>query len=153
MRTGGSHRLRGPGRALAEDHELRSVRLRHGRHPRRRRSPRRPDGGLDPWDAPPTPRLKAFIEALEKRYPSLDDDPDDSPWADWPLGDTILDGHGVSLSVVWSQADRMSQELRSACNQAGLTLYDPQESLVIRPTRPDTSPPKVARRWWKRRNR
>jgi hypothetical protein len=86
------------------------------------------------WDVPPTGRLRAFIDDLEKHYPSLDDDPEGSPWASWPLGDTVVDGHGACFNIVWSHADRMSQAIRSACREAGLILYDPQDSQIIRPS-------------------
>jgi hypothetical protein len=37
------------------------------------------------WGTALTPRLTTFVAELERRYPGLDDDPDNSPWASWPL--------------------------------------------------------------------
>jgi hypothetical protein len=83
------------------------------------------------WDAPPTRRLQALIDDLEKRYPG--DDPG-SPWASWPLTDTMVDGRVAGFNVVSSHAERMTREIRSACQKAGLILYDPQEGQIIRPS-------------------
>lgn len=102
------------------------------------------------WGAPPTPRLSAFIEELASSFSSLDDDPDESPWASWPLHDTVLDGRGVALNIVWSHAGPMSRELRNRCNAAGLVLYDPQEGLVIRPFTGGVAE-RPRPRWWPRR--
>jgi hypothetical protein len=102
------------------------------------------------WGTPPTPRLAAFIADLEARYPGLDDDPDGSPWSSWPLGDTMLDGQCAGFNIGWSYADAMSREFRTRCGAAGLTLYDPQEGIVIRPSG-NGSPGQQARRpWWRR---
>jgi hypothetical protein len=87
------------------------------------------------WDAPLSARLAAFVAELEARYPGLDDDPDHSPWASWPLSrSAMLDGRCVGVSIGWSYADRMSSEVRSLCADRGLTLYDPQAERVTRPS-------------------
>jgi hypothetical protein len=79
----------------------------------------------------------------------MEDDPDDSPWASWPLTQAMLDGRCCGFNVTWSHADRMSAEMRALAAQRGVTIYDPQESLVLRPV---TSPPSTGakRRWWLR---
>jgi hypothetical protein len=103
------------------------------------------------WGRPLTPRLAALVAELERRYPGLDDEPDASPWASWPLTDSMADGTGVGLNIVWSQSERMSTEVRLLAEQHGLTVYDPQASAVIRSTGPtgEQSPTKP-KRWWKR---
>ena len=103
------------------------------------------------WGTALTPRLAEFVAELEGSYPGLDDgdDFDNSPWATWPLTQAMADGCCCGFNIVWSHAGTMSSEMRVLCGQRGLTLYDPQESLVLRP--PD-SPPNAPtkRRWWKR---
>lgn len=100
------------------------------------------------WGGALTPRLAGLIAELERRYPRLDDNPDDSPWASWPLADSIADGTGVALNIVWSRAEQMSHELRLLAKERRLTVYDPQASAVIRPSGA-TSAAKP-KRWWKR---
>jgi hypothetical protein len=34
---------------------------------------------------PPGPEMARFLGELERRWPSLEDDPDSSPWSSWPL--------------------------------------------------------------------
>lgn len=100
------------------------------------------------WDAPLTPRLASLVAELERRYPNLDEDPDTSPWASWPLTQSMVDGRCCGFNIVWSQSDQMSADMRALCSECGLTLYDPQESLVVRPGGAGDSATK--RRWWKR---
>jgi hypothetical protein len=100
------------------------------------------------WGGALTPRLAGLIAELERRYPGLDDNPDDSRWASWPLADSMADGTGIGLNIVWSQAERMSAELRVLAKERGLTVYDPQASEVVRPEgATNAGKPK---RWWKR---
>lgn len=100
------------------------------------------------WGTPLTPRLATFVAELERRYPGLDDDPDNSPWASWPLTQAMVGGTCCAFNIEWSQSERMSADIRALCTEQGLTLYDPQESLVVRPgTSSGTS---ARRRWWKR---
>ena len=99
-----------------------------------------------------TPALAALLDELERRYPDLDDDPDSSPWASWPLQDEVANGTGVALTIRWSRADEMSSELRALANERGLFIYDPQAGIVIRPTgSADRNTSANPRRWWRRR--
>jgi hypothetical protein len=102
------------------------------------------------WGSSLTPRLAAFVEELQRRYPGIDEDSDDSPWASWPLSQAMVDGRCCGLNIVWSQAERMSAELRSLCGQHGLTLYDPQCSVVLRPDDSQSRSAPTKRPWWKR---
>ena len=102
------------------------------------------------WNKPLTPGLAGLVAELELKYPGLDAAPDTSPWASWPLSDSVLDGTGLALNIVWSQAGRMSAELRAMCRRLGLIVYDPQESAVIRPTSMSAPSPAKRKRWWKR---
>ena len=40
---------------------------------------------LDDESGTLTARLASLVSELEQRFPGLDDDPDASPWASWPL--------------------------------------------------------------------
>jgi hypothetical protein len=102
------------------------------------------------WGSVLTPNLTDFVAELQRRYPGLDADPDGSPWASWPLADSIADGTGLALNIVWSQADRVRAELLALCQDRGLVVYDPQASAIIRPQAPEPADAK-SRRWWKRR--
>jgi hypothetical protein len=89
------------------------------------------------WDSPLSGRLSAFVADLEQRYPGLDDDPDGSPWASWPLTQSMMGGKCCGFNIVWSAADRMLPEFALACQRHGLTLYDPQAGTVTPPRSAD----------------
>lgn len=99
------------------------------------------------WGAPLTPRLAEFVADLERRYPGLDDDSDNAPWASWPLAQAMVDGRCCGFNIAWSRAEAMSTEMRALAAKHGLTLYDPQQGVVVRPA---SNPPPAKRRWWKR---
>lgn len=101
------------------------------------------------WGTPFTERLALFVAELEQRYPALDDQPDASPWASWPLTDSMADGRCCGLNIVWSLAEQMSSEVAAACQRHGLTLYDPQAGVVRRPPSSGARPPR-AKWWWRR---
>jgi hypothetical protein len=101
------------------------------------------------WGAPFTDRLAQFVAEMQRRYPGLDDHPNDSPWASWPLTDSMVEGRCCGLNIVWSAAERMSSEVAAACHRHGLTLYDPQAGVVHRPRDSGASPTR-AKRWWRR---
>ena len=52
---------------------------------------------------PLTPRLATLVAELEQRYPALDDDPDNSPWASWPLAQAMVDGRCCGFNIASSQ--------------------------------------------------
>ena len=82
------------------------------------------------WGSPLTPRLAACVAELESRFPG---DMDDSPWASWPLEESVLHGRGCALNIVWPHAEAMSEHIRVASQRAGLSVYDPQSGQVHRP--------------------
>ena len=85
------------------------------------------------WGAPLTPRLAEFVAHLERQYPGLDDDADGSPWASWPLTDSMVDGTGIGLNVVWSRSADVGPAIRRIAAERMLTVYDPQAGAVFRP--------------------
>jgi len=67
------------------------------------------------WEAPLTPRLAAFVADLERKYPGLDQEADNSPWASWPLAQAMVDGRCCGFNIVWSAAGQLSAEMRALC--------------------------------------
>ena len=82
-------------------------------HPHHRRNIRSIRGGrrsaswdseAGTWLPSPGPEMAAFMDELERRWPSLNDDPDASPWASWPLWQPA-GGGGTALNISWSFVD------------------------------------------------
>jgi hypothetical protein len=62
------------------------------------------DSEAGTWLSSPGPEMAAFMDELERRWPSLNDDPDASPWASWPLWQPA-GGSGTALNISWSFVD------------------------------------------------
>jgi hypothetical protein len=82
--------------------------------------------GYDPKDpTPPTLRIRAYVEALLKRWPDIQADDDGSPWSTSPLiGEAV--GWFIYFSMVFSMADEASAFAADLAQQHGLVCYDPQ---------------------------
>jgi len=85
------------------------------------------------WDHPLTDRLAAFVAKLERQFSGLDEDPDGSPWASWPLTQSMMGGKCCAFNIVWSAADRMLPVFAALAQEHRLTLYDPQSGAVTPP--------------------
>jgi hypothetical protein len=78
----------------------------------------------------PTPRIKAYVEALLDRWPDFADAGDeivneDSPWSTSPLmGEAV--GWFVYFPMRWSMAAEASAFAAETAQQHGLVCYDPQ---------------------------
>ena len=60
----------------------------------------------DPRDpTPPTPRIRAYVEALLKRWPDLEDDDDQSPWSTSPLLREAV-GWFIYFPMAYTKAER-----------------------------------------------
>lgn len=81
---------------------------------------------------PPGPEMASFLEELERRWPSLDDDPEDSPWSSWPLWQPMTGG-GTALNIRWTRADSMRTALLEIAARSNVIIYDPQCGEVITP--------------------
>lgn len=53
---------------------------------------RRFDHDTAEWFPRPGPEMATFMDELERRWPSLEGDPDGSPWASWPLWQPVAGG-------------------------------------------------------------
>ena len=74
---------------------------------------------------PPTPRIRAYVEALLERWPDITDDDDGSPWSTSPLiGEAV--GWFVYFPMVYSMADEASAFAADLARQHGLVCFDPQ---------------------------
>jgi hypothetical protein len=81
---------------------------------------------------PPGPEMARFLAELERRWPSLEEDPDGSPWSSWPLWQPTLGG-GTGLSIRWSQAEVMRAAILDIARSANVIVYDQQSGEVISP--------------------
>lgn len=80
---------------------------------------------------PPGPEMARFLDELERRWPSLEDDPDSSPWSSWPLWQPLTGG-GTALNIAWSQAETMRTAILELAARVGVIIYDPQTDELIR---------------------
>lgn len=78
------------------------------------------------------PEMAAFVAELERRWPSLDADPDGSPWSSWPLWQPMVGG-GTALNIKWSRADEMRAAVLEAADRSNVVIYDPQLDEVVPP--------------------
>jgi hypothetical protein len=75
-------------------------------------------------DEPPTPRIRAYVEALLARWPELGE-ADDVPWAMSPLMEQT-GGPIAYLNLSYSMADEASAFAAKLAQEHGLVCYDPQ---------------------------
>lgn len=73
----------------------------------------------------PTPRIRAYVEALLERWPDITDDDDGSPWSTSPLMCEAV-GWFVYFPMVFSMADEASAFAADLARQHGLVCFDPQ---------------------------
>lgn len=97
------------------------------------------------WEAPLAPRLAAFVSDLERKYPRIDQDPDNSPWASWPIAQAMVDGRCCGFNIVWSAAEQMSAApagaLAGVACSASPTLNNRPPSTSSNPPRNTHTPP------------
>ncbi|WP_148616375.1 hypothetical protein [Nocardioides rubriscoriae] len=99
--------------------------------------------------AEPTPRIRAYVEALLSRWPDLDADAgEESPWADCPLMSNA-DGDAVYFSMVWTRAEEDSEFAAEVAAQHGLVCFDPQAESLRPPV--GSAAGGSSRRWFRRR--
>ena len=76
--------------------------------------------------------MARFLSELEQRWPSLDEDPDGSPWSTWPLWQPDAGG-GTGLNIRWSYAASVMPEILKIAGRHNVIIYDPQAGQVIHP--------------------
>jgi len=77
--------------------------------------------------------LVAFYEALTARYPEIDDEPDESPFA------VAIERRpdAVVINLSFSRVDEVAHAIEQLAKAHGLDVYDPQERRLICATDPD----------------
>ena len=81
----------------------------------------------------PTPRIRAYVEALLDRWVDLTEETDDvSPWSTGGLMDNAS-GPIVYLAMVYSRSAEVSAAASRMAAEHGLVCFDPQ-SARLRPT-------------------
>ncbi|HEY1914584.1 MAG TPA: hypothetical protein VGH27_03320 [Streptosporangiaceae bacterium] len=81
---------------------------------------------------PPGPAMAQFLAELERRWPSLEDDPAGSPWSTWPLWQPMAGG-GTGLNIAWSRADEVYTAVLEIAAGTKVIIYNPQDAEVIPP--------------------
>jgi hypothetical protein len=82
------------------------------------------------------PGIEEFYTELTRRYPEIDDVPEEEvdkcPWS------LLLNrsGHHVVMSAVWSPADEIRSAALELAKKHNLILFDPQKGKVVWPPRP-----------------
>lgn len=77
-------------------------------------------------DQPPTPRIRAFLEALVECWPQSTDGPgDETPWPHCPLINNAV-GPIVYFAMMYSRADEATLFAAQVAKDHGLVCYDPQ---------------------------
>ncbi len=72
----------------------------------------------------PTPRIRAYVEALLARWPDIDE-AEDSPWASSPLMGEAS-GPIAYFPMVFSRADEAAAFAATVARDHGLVCFDPQ---------------------------
>jgi hypothetical protein len=91
---------------------------------------------------PPTPAIRAYVEALLDRWYELGDERDideTSPWSDAPLMNNAR-GPIIYFAMVFSTADEVSAECARMAAERGLVCFDGQWGR-LRPTPDEVQEP------------
>lgn len=80
----------------------------------------------------PSPGMARFMGEITHRWPSLEDDPDDSPWTIDPSWEPSLGG-GAGLAIKWSCPDSVLLAIFELADRVGVIVYDPQAEVVHLP--------------------
>ncbi len=83
------------------------------------------DHATSRWFPPPGPEMTAFMDELERRWPSLDSDPDGSPWSSWPLWQPTPGG-GTALNISWPAVGSVLPVILEIAARFNVIIYDPQ---------------------------
>jgi len=87
--------------------------------------------GADDPLPPFGPEMARFVNEVERRWPSLEDDPD-SPWSVSP-GWQPMTGGRTGCTIRWSRADETYTAILEIAARANVIIYDPQVPEVILP--------------------
>ena len=80
------------------------------------------------------PEMARFLDELQRRWPSLEDDPERSPWSCSPLWQPTIGGHAIEaigMAIRWSRAGEMYDAIVEIAARAGVIIWDHQSAEVI----------------------
>lgn len=80
----------------------------------------------------PSPEMARFMGEIKHRWPSLEDDPDGSPWTIEPSWGPSLGG-GAGLAIKWSCPDSVLLAIFELADRVGVIVYDSQAEVVHLP--------------------
>ena len=88
--------------------------------------------GADDVLPPLGPEMARFVDEIARRWQSLEDDPDGSPWSISPSWEPMTVA-GPALTSSGSRADEVYQAILEIAARANMIIYDPQVPDVILP--------------------
>jgi hypothetical protein len=77
-----------------------------------------------------------FLDELERRWPSLEEDPYGSPWSCSPLWQPAIGGQAIEaigMAIRWSRTEKMYPAIVEIAAGSNVIIYDPQVPEVICP--------------------
>lgn len=108
---------------------------------------------------PPSPPIRAFVDAAVARFPELDmDSGPECPWASAPLIDEAV-GDIIYFPMTYSGAEFARDPVAEIAASLGLVCYDPQAEQLLpdvaasqaeppQPREPSEARPRIG--WWRR---
>jgi len=82
------------------------------------------------------PQMARFLDELKRRWPSLEADPDGSPWSVSPIWKPAIGGQAIEaigMAISWSRAEEIYTALVEIAADRNVIIYDPQTPQVICP--------------------
>jgi hypothetical protein len=82
------------------------------------------------------PQMARFLDELNRRWPSLEEDPDSSPWSVSPLWQPAIGGQAIEaigMAIRWSRAEEVYTALVEIAADSNVIIYDQQTPEVICP--------------------
>jgi hypothetical protein len=79
------------------------------------------------------PELQDVVDALKAEWPTLEQDPDNSPWSTDPLGQPECGGQVLALNIGWSYVEATVPGIRRICAERSLRIFDPQSGRIAVP--------------------
>ena len=76
--------------------------------------------------------MARFVDEIKRRWPSLEDDPNSSPWSISPNWQPTT-GAGAGVNIVWARANEMYMAILEIAARTNVIIYDPRVPEVILP--------------------
>lgn len=85
------------------------------------------------WGGELVPELQEVANELKAEWPTLEEDPDASPWSTHPLEQPEYGGKILALNIGWSHVESTVPEIQRICSERDLRIYDPQADTIAIP--------------------